>query len=86
MARKLLIWLAGGILVIGLVLVVGAFWMIGPRNLWGMWRYDQRRDGDLRVGQTFPDVPLLALDGETTVRLKDQLAGRPLVLVFGSYT
>jgi len=59
---------------------------IGPRNLWGMLRYDQRQEGDLAVGQPAPDVPLAALDGTTGVGLRARLRGKPLVLVFGSYT
>ena len=44
----------------------GVTYMIGgPRNLIGMLRYDQRREGDLKVGDRAPDVTLLALDGKT---------------------
>jgi len=56
------------------------------RNIIGMVRYDQRRKGALRVGDPAPDVLLAALDGTTTVRLDDLLDGRPVVLVFGSFT
>jgi hypothetical protein len=59
---------------------------IGPRNVWGMLVYDQRREGDLEVGKIAPDVELTALDGSTKVKLKSRLKGRPLVLIFGSYT
>jgi hypothetical protein len=75
--------LASGLLLAGALAVIVA--RIGPRNLWGMVRYDQRREGDLRVGQPAPDVALVALDG-SPARLRDRLAGKPLVLVFGSYT
>jgi hypothetical protein len=66
--------------------VAGALVFIGPRNIWGMLRYDQRRQGDLKPGDKAPDVPLLALDGTSKVRLRDRMGGRPLVLIFGSYT
>ena len=60
---------------------------IGPYNIYGMLRYDQRREGDLLVGQKAPDVALTALDGVTRVRLHERTgAGRPTVLIFGSYT
>jgi len=59
---------------------------IGPRNIIGMLRYDQRQEGKLQVGDAAPDVSLLALDGATPVRLKDSIGGKPLVLVFGSFT
>lgn len=58
---------------------------IGPRNVIGMIRYDQRRDGDLKVGDRAPDLQLVALDGRTRQAL---FAGRdkPTVLIFGSFT
>lgn len=58
----------------------------GPRNVIGMLRYDQRREGDLKVGDAAPDVQLLALDGATPVHLRDSVGGKPLVVVFGSFT
>ncbi len=81
-----------------LVLAVAAFFVIqiGPRNIfhvsrvrdfdWGRIRYDQRREGDLVVGDKAPDVVLTALDGISAVRLHERTGGRPLVLIFGSYT
>jgi hypothetical protein len=38
------------------------------------------------VGDAAPDVELVALDGARRLRLKDSVGGKPLVLVFGSYT
>lgn len=69
-----------------MLLVAGAaaYW-IGPRNIIGMLRYDRRRDGDLRVGDRAPDVVLTRSDG-TTAPLLDFLTGKPLILIFGSYT
>jgi hypothetical protein len=77
------------LVVVALLLVgAGAFvvYSIGPRNVIGMLRYDQREEGRLRVGDAAPDVELVALDGVSTVRLHDAARQRPLVLVFGSYT
>jgi hypothetical protein len=59
---------------------------IGPANVVGMLRYDQRREGTLRVGDPAPDADLLALDGRTPVRLAERLGGRPCVVVLGSFT
>jgi hypothetical protein len=76
------------LLLLGLaVLAAAGFFVvrIGPRNLVGLLRYDQRHEGRLRVGDTAPDVTLTALDGSRR-RLLAASAGRPLVLVFGSYT
>lgn len=71
-----------------LIAAVVAYGVIsfGPRNVIGMLRYDQRREGDLKVGDRAPDVGLVALDGATPVHLKDAVGGQPLVVVFGSFT
>jgi hypothetical protein len=61
-------------------------WKIGPRNVIGMLRYDQRKEGSLKVGDRAPDVALVSLDGRTPVRLSEHVGARPLILVFGSYT
>ena len=76
------------LLVLGAVVVLAAGVMvakIGPRNIIGMIRYDQRRAGDLKVGDRAPDALLVSLAGRREVPL---LAARtkPLVLVFGSFT
>ena len=70
------------------LLALGAVtYMIGgPRNLIGMLRYDQRREGTLKIGDRAPDVVLVALDGKTPVRLSERIGGKPAVLVFGSFT
>jgi len=80
---KRAVWIVGGLIL--LLVGAGAAW-IGPRNIIGMMRYDQRRDGDLKVGDRAPDATLTALDGKSAVRLQDHIGPRPLVLVFGSYT
>ena len=67
-------------------LVGAALVMIGPRDLIGILRYDQRREGSLKVGDRAPDVTLASLDGTSKVRLLDQFTGRPFVIVFGSFT
>jgi hypothetical protein len=80
--KKLLLGVLGVI-----VLLVSAFvWRIGPKNVYGMLRYDQRREGDLAVGHAAPDVLLVSLDGRTRVRLADEIGAKPLVIIFGSYT
>ncbi len=78
------ILLIAGLLLAGVVGVIA--WKFGPRNVIGMLRYDQREEGSLRVGDRAPDVSLVSLDGKTPVRLSESLGGRPLILVFGSYT
>jgi hypothetical protein len=76
-----------GVAVVALLALGGFTYMVGgPRNLIGMLRYDQREEGTLKVGDKAPDVTLLALDGKTPVHLSERLAGKPTVLVFGSFT
>jgi hypothetical protein len=74
------------LLVVGVSVAAIVAAKIGPRNIIGMIRYDQRQEGSLRVGDRAPDVELLALDGKTTTRLSQHLGGKPVVLVFGSFT
>ena len=74
--------------VVGLAVLAAAAFLvirIGPRNVVGLLRYDQRHEGTLRVGDAAPDVTLTALDGSRHPLLEGS-AGRPTVLVFGSYT
>jgi hypothetical protein len=86
-ARKIVRRLVFGIVAVLVIGLAGVTYMIGgPRNLIGMLRYDQRREGDLKVGDRAPDVALLSLDGKTPVRLASRLGGRPTVLIFGSFT
>lgn len=90
----------GALLGVVLAGVVGVSLWIGPRNVVGMLRYDTRREGALKVGDLAPDVELRVLPGAdgngnsdgasgreaAVARLRDQLKGRPLVLIFGSFT
>lgn len=84
--KKAIRWtgIALGVVVVGVV--TWAIIAIGPSTIWGMLRYDTRKEGALKVGDRAPDVTLLALDGTTRVALKERIGKRPLVLVFGSYT
>jgi len=75
--------------VVGAVVVLlglAAVFMIGPQNLLGMLRYDQRQDGRLHVGDTAPNVELLSVDGARKEKLLAHVGDKPLVLVFGSFT
>ena len=80
--KKVLLGLAGLVVLAAIGFVA---WM-GPRNVIGMLRYDQRRDGDLKVGDRAPDGLLIALDGKGRQPLLDPANTRPTVLVFGSFT
>jgi hypothetical protein len=67
------------------VAAAAAAFVIGPRNLVGMARYDIRSEGALKVGERAPDTELCALDG-ARVHLKASFGARPTVIVFGSFT
>jgi hypothetical protein len=73
--------------VLSLGVAAGAFmvYQIGPRNVIGMLRYDQRRDGDLKVGDRAPEFELMSLDGKTRHALIGDRT-KPTVLIFGSFT
>jgi hypothetical protein len=71
------------------VLLAGGYlvYEIGPSNLWGMLLYDQREEGLLQVGELAPDVTLVSVDDGGPVQLHERTgAGKPTVLVFGSFT
>jgi hypothetical protein len=75
------------------VLVVGVFallsWMAGgPKDALYMVRYalPHMSRGKLQVRDQAPDARLVALDGSTRFHIRERTAGRPLVLVFGSFT
>lgn len=75
------------------VLLAGVFtlfsFMAGsPKDAIQMVRFalPYMHTGNLHVGDNAPDVSLVALDGSSRFQLRSQLKGRPLVLVFGSFT
>jgi hypothetical protein len=80
--RRVILGFAGVVVLAAAALL----WVVGPRNVIGMLRYDQREEGTLQVGHAAPDVSLVALDGRTPVRIGDSIGAKPLVIVFGSYT
>ena len=45
-----------------------------------------RRPDSLRVGDELPDLELLRLEDTESVPLRSLVDGRPVVLVFGSFT
>jgi hypothetical protein len=70
------------------VFVLLSFMAGGPKDVYYLVRYafPHMRFGDLRVGKQAPDVRLVALDGTTRFHLREKTSGRPLVVVFGSFT
>jgi hypothetical protein len=75
------------------VLLVGVYVALsimagGPKDALYMVRYafPHMHRGHLKVGDEAPDARLVALDGSTRFHIRERAAGRPLVLVFGSFT
>lgn len=60
----------------------------GPKDAFYMVRYalPHMHRGNLKVGDSAPDARLVALDGSSSFHIREKTAGRPLVLVFGSFT
>ena len=87
--NRILLWIAisfGGLVAlayVGLSIMAG-----GPKDAIGMLRFalPHMRLGKLKVGDKAPDVRLVALDGSTHFQIRERNHGRPLVLVFGSFT
>ena len=80
-----LILLAALILLLG----IGLSYLAGsPKDAIGMVRYalPHMHRGNLNVGSDAPDATLVALDGRTRFHLRERTNGKPLVLVFGSFT
>ena len=76
-----------------LILVVAAYVLLslmagGPKDALYMVRYalPHMHRGNLKVGDQAPDARLVALDGSTRFHIREKTVGRPLVLVFGSFT
>jgi hypothetical protein len=76
-----------------LVLVLVAFLLLckmagSPKDAYGMLRYalPHMHRGKLRVGDDAPDARLVALDGSDHFHIRERTGGRPLVIIFGSYT
>jgi hypothetical protein len=59
-----------------------------PKDAYGMVRYalPHMHRGTLKVGDDAPDERLVALDGASGFHIRERTGGRPLVLVFGSFT
>jgi hypothetical protein len=60
----------------------------GPRDALYMVRYalPHMHRGNLNVGDSAPDARLVALNGSDHFHIRERASGKPLVLVFGSFT
>jgi hypothetical protein len=82
-------WSLVGVAILVVAVGGGLSYMAGsPRDAVEMVRYalPHMHRGSLHVGSEAPDATLVALDGETRFHLRERVGGKPLVLVFGSFT
>jgi hypothetical protein len=87
--KKIFMWIGislGGLLLaafIALSVMAG-----GPKDALYMVRYalPHMHRGNLKVGDAAPDAKLIALNGFDTFHVRERSSGKPLVLVFGSFT
>jgi hypothetical protein len=82
-------WALLGVGLLLIAVAAGLSYMAGsPKDAIGMVRFalPHMHRGNLQVGSAAPNATLVALDGATRFQLRDRVAGKPLVLVFGSFT
>ena len=87
--HPILKWSLIAVGVLLLAVCVGLSIMAGsPKDAIGMVRYalPHMHRGNLQVGSDAPDATLVSLDGSTRFHIRERTQGKPLVLVFGSFT
>ena len=87
--NKFGMWIGISLCLLLLIAFIGLSVMAGsPRDALYMVRYafPHMHRGDLKIGDAAPDAKLVALNGSETFQIRERTAGRPLVLVFGSFT
>jgi len=87
--HPILKWSLIAVSILLLAVCVGLSLMAGsPKDAIGMVRYalPHMHRGNLQVGSDAPDATLVSLDGATRFHLRERTQGKPLVLVFGSFT
>jgi len=87
--HPILKWSLIAVAILFLAVCVGLSVMAGsPKDAIGMVRYalPHMHRGNLQVGSDAPDATLVSLDGSTRFHIRERTSGKPLVLVFGSFT
>jgi hypothetical protein len=87
--KKISMWIATSLGALLLIAFVALSVMAGgPKDALYMVRYalPHMHRGNLKVGDSAPDAKLIALNGSETFHLRQRTDGKPLVLVFGSFT
>jgi hypothetical protein len=87
--KKVLVWIGITLGALALLLFLGLSMMAGgPKDALYMVRYalPHMHRGNLKMGDSAPDARLVALNGSDHFRIRERASGKPLVLVFGSFT
>jgi len=87
--KRMWTWIAITFGAVLALVFVGLSVMAGsPKDALQMVRYalPYMHRGDLKAGDAVPDIQLVTLDGQSRFPLRGEMKGRPLVLVFGSFT
>ena len=87
--KTVLLWIGIGAGALLLIAFIALSVMAGsPRDAVYMVRYalPHMHRGNLNVGDYAPDAKLFALNGSDTFHVRERTSGKPLVLVFGSFT
>jgi len=87
--KRMITWVgfsAGALLLIAFIAL--SVMAGGPKDAVYMIRYaiPHMHRGNLKVGDAAPDAKLFALNGSETFHVRERTSGKPLVLVFGSFT
>src|ERR1700742_4189727 len=87
--KRMAVWFAAGFGALLVLAFIGLSVMAGsPKDAYGMVRYalPHMHRGKLRTGDAAPDASVLTLNGKDRFQIHDRVNGRPLMVVFGSYT
>lgn len=87
--KKIFMWIAISVGALAVLAYIGLSLMAGgPKDALYMVRYafPHMHRGNLKVGDAAPDARLVALNGSDHFRIRERASGKPLVLVFGSFT
>jgi len=87
--KKISVWIGISLGALLLIAYVALSVMAGgPKDALYMVRYalPYMHRGNLKVGDSAPDAKLFALNGTDTFHVRQRTGGKPLVLVFGSFT
>jgi hypothetical protein len=87
--KKIFMWIGISLGTLLVLAFIALSVMAGsPKDALYMVRYalPHMHRGNLKPGDGAPDAKLFALNGSDTFHIRERSGGKPLVLVFGSFT